>query len=175
MTNSSRADRHSLRGDASGSAAVEFALLIGPLLFSILGIMEVSLHYFVSASIDHATHKVARLVRTGQAQELALTTDQLRDQVCQDVLNLFDCTEHSYISVETLTTLSTPPTSLPVDADGAFLADTAPQLGVGGDYVIVRGYFQFSPLFDIFGALTARLPNGNHIVVASALFRNEPF
>jgi Flp pilus assembly protein TadG len=175
MTHPGRLRRHGFKGDRSGSAAVEFAILIAPLLFVIFGILEVSLHYFVSASVDFATQKLARFVKTGQAQALTMNTAQLKSQMCQDMLNLFDCTTHSYITVEVLTTLSAPPKSLPVNAAGTFIADVSPQLGAGGSYVIVHTYFQFSPLFDIFGALTPRLANGNHIVVASALFRNEPF
>ena len=175
MTKPRRVRYRGFKADGSGSAAVEFALLIGPLLFLILGILEVSLHYFVGASMDFATNRIARLVKTGQAQELALNTGQLMNEVCQNMINIFDCTENSYIRIEVLTALNAPPNTLPVDSAGDFVANVSPQFGIGGDYVLVRTYFQFKPLFDIFGALTPSLPNGRHIVVASALFRNEPF
>lgn len=175
MTKPHRASYQGFKGDRSGSAAIEFALLIGPLLLLILGTVEVSLNYFAGASMDLATQKVARLVKTGQAQGRGLNTAQLKTEMCQEMVNLFDCAANIYIRIEVLTALSAPPRALPVDSAGKFLADVAPQLGVGGSYVIVRSYFQFSPLFDIFGALTPSLANGNHIVVASSLFRNEPF
>lgn len=175
MTASRRVSYRGFKDDKSGAAAIEFALLIGPLLLLMMGTLEVSINYFVGASMDLATQKVARLVKTGQAQGLGLNTAQLKTQMCQEMFNLFDCSTNIYIRVEVLTTLSAPARPLPVNSDGSFSAAVAPQLGVGGDYVIVRSYFQFSPLFDIFGALTPRLPNGHHIVIASSLFRNEPF
>lgn len=175
MTRPRRASFRGFKSDTSGAAAIEFALLIGPLLLMILGTLEVSINYWVGGTMDFATQKVARLVKTGQAQGQALTTAQLKTQMCKEMFNLFGCSANVYIRVEVLTALSAPSRPLPVNTNGTFVADVAPQYGVGGDYIIVRGYFQFSPLFDVFGALTPRLANGRHIVVASSLFRNEPF
>ena len=163
------------RRDQKGATAVEFALLIGPFLFLLLGLMEVSMQYFIATAMDYSVQKTARLIRTGQAQESGLSVDDLRTTMCEHMLNIFDCTDHSYFSVTELNSLSATSAALPVDAAGNFLESHTYQAGHGGSYIIVRGYFQFSPLFDIFGALTPQLANGNRIVAASALFRNEPF
>lgn len=161
--------------DQRGATAVEFALLIAPLLFLLLGIMEVSMQYFVSAALDSAVQRTARLIRTGQAQGQHMTNAELRSQMCSNILNLFDCTTNSYLMVDTVDTLSAPSYSLPVDADGKFISTVTYELGSGQSYVMVRGYFQFSPLFNVFGALSPGLSNGKRLLVASAMFRNEPF
>jgi hypothetical protein len=41
--------------------------------------------------------------------------------------------------------------------------------------VLVRSYFQFKPLLDVFGAMRHRLANGNYLSGATVLFRNEPY
>lgn len=161
--------------DQSGATAVEFALLIGPFLFLLLGVLEVSAQYFMTTAVDYAVQRTARLVRTGQAQTQNLVAADLRQAMCADILNLFDCEHNSYISVEELGNLNATSYALPVKSSGAFVNDAKLNMGVGGSYVIVRGFFQFSPLLDVFGALKPRLSNGNHLVVASVLFRNEPF
>jgi Flp pilus assembly protein TadG len=161
--------------DQRGAAAVEFALLIAPLLFLLFGIMEVSMQYFVSAALDSAVQRTARLVRTGQAQSQNMTIDSLRDEMCSNIMNLFDCSSNSYLLVDTVNNLVAPTHALPVKADGQFISDVTFEPGSGHSYVIVRGYFQFSPLFNVFGALTPGLSNGKRLLVASALFRNEPF
>jgi Flp pilus assembly protein TadG len=161
--------------DQSGATAVEFALLIGPFLFLLLGLLEVSIQYFVTTAVDYAMQRTARLVRTGQAQIQDLSVQDLRSTMCDEMLNLFDCMHNSYITIEELDSLNASTYTVPVKNDGTFLADRAIDMGTGGSYVIVRGFFQFSPLLDVFGALTPRLSNGHHLVVASVLFRNEPF
>ena len=163
------------RRDQKGATAVEFALLIGPFLFLLLGLMEVSMQYFIATAMDYSVQKTARLVRTGQAQEANLSVDDLRSAMCEHMLDIFDCTNNSYFSVTELDNLAATSAPLPVDASGDFLDSNIYEAGHGGSYIIVRGYFQFSPLFDVFGALTPQLANGNRVVAASALFRNEPF
>ncbi len=161
--------------DQRGATAVEFALLITPLLFLLLGILEVSMQYFVSGALDSAVQRTARLIRTGQAQAQHLTNAQLRAEMCSNILDLFDCTANSYLMVDTLDTLAAPTYALPVKPNGQFISTVTYELGSGHSYVMVRGYFQFSPLFNVFGALSPSLSNGNRLLVASALFRNEPF
>jgi len=158
-----------------GATVVEFALLIGPFLFLLMGTMEVSMQYFVATAMDHSVQRTARLVRTGQAQTQGLTAEDLREAMCDHIYDLFDCMDNSFIEVVELDSLAATTYTLPVDANGEFTGSQPYEAGVGGSYIIVRGFFQFSPLFDVFGALAPRLANGNRIVVASALFRNEPF
>lgn len=161
--------------DQRGAAAVEFALLIAPLLFLLMGIMEVSMQYFVSGALDAAVQRTARLIRTGQAQAETMTIADLKNEMCANILNLFDCTSNSYLLVDALDNLSAPGYPLPVKANGDFISTATFEMGTGHSYVMVRGYFQFAPLFNVFGALSPGLSNGKRLLVSSALFRNEPF
>jgi Flp pilus assembly pilin Flp len=161
--------------DQRGSAAVEFAMLVAPLLFLLLGIFEVGMQYFVLTAFDSAVQRTARLVRTGQAQSADMSLAQFRVELCSKVWDLFDCNANTYFTVEAMNVMEPTEYTTPVEPDGSFVETEIFDLGVGNSYVMIRGYLQFSPLFDVFGALTPALENGNHLFVASALFRNEPF
>ena len=67
---------------------------------------------------------------------------------------------------------------LETDAEGFALWETPYGrfwIPKGSDYVLVRGYFQFHPLLDVFGVIRNRLANGNYLYGATVLFKNEPF
>ena len=51
-----------------GSAAVEFAMVALPFLALIFGILELSMIYLVSTTLENATADTARKIRTGELQ-----------------------------------------------------------------------------------------------------------
>jgi Flp pilus assembly pilin Flp len=167
--------RRGLIKDQSGATAVEFAIVAVPFLVIVLGLLEVGVQYFTSTSFESAVQRTARLIRTGQAQESSMNLAQLRQLVCDDIFNLFDCKNNTAFQVSVLSSMTSVPTDAPVDEDGEFTLEEDFELGKGTDYVMVRGYFQFKPLMDVFGVMSHRLANGNYLYGATVLFRNEPF
>jgi Flp pilus assembly pilin Flp len=161
--------------DTSGATAIEFAILALPFLLIVLGLLEVGVQYFTSTSFESAVQRTARLMRTGQAQASKMSLADLRQTVCDDIFNLFDCKNNTAFQVSVLSSMTKVPTDLPVDKDGKFTLAETFDTGVGSDYVLVRGYFQFKPLLDVFGVVSHRLANGNYLYAATVLFRNEPF
>ena len=164
-----------LRKDSSGATAIEFALLAGPFLLIVLGLIEIGVQYFASTSFESAVQRSARLIRTGQAQTASMTLDTLRQTVCDDIYNLFDCMHHTAFQVSILSSMTSVPADDAVDEDVEFVLEEVFHAGKGSDYVLVRGYFQFKPLLDVFGVIRTRLANGNYLYGATVLFRNEPF
>jgi len=158
-----------------GAAAVEFALVVVPFLFLLFGLFEIGVVYFASASFDAAVQRGARLVRTGQAQAAGMSLSEFRTAVCDGYSNLFGCESNSYFTVEVLSSLGSATYTSPVQGDGSFVSTETFDTGAASDYMIVRGFLQFAPLFDVFGALSPGLANGNRLFVSSALFRNESF
>ena len=59
--------------DESGVAASEFAAVLMPFLFLVLGIMGSGLQFFAQNALEHGVEAAGRAVRTGQSQ----STDQL--------------------------------------------------------------------------------------------------
>jgi Flp pilus assembly protein TadG len=161
--------------DKSGATAIEFALLAGPFLLIVLGLIEIGIQYFTSTSFESAVQRTARLIRTGQAQTASMDLPALRKAVCDDIYNLFDCMNNTAFQVSILSSMTSVPTDAAVDEDGKFVLEEDFNAGKGSDYVLVRGYFQFHPLLDVFGVIRHRLANGNYLYGATVLFRNEPF
>jgi Flp pilus assembly protein TadG len=161
--------------DSSGATAIEFALLAGPFLLIVLGLIEIGVQYFASTSFESAVQRSARLIRTGQAQAQAMDLSSLRKTVCDDIYNLFDCMNNTAFQVSILSSMTSVPADSAVDKDGKFVLEESFSSGQGSDYVLVRGYYQFRPLLDVFGVIRTRLANGNYLYGATVLFRNEPF
>jgi Flp pilus assembly pilin Flp len=161
--------------DKSGATAVEFALLAGPFLLIVLGLIEIGVQYFTSTSFESAVQRTARLIRTGQAQTSSMDLAKLRQTVCDEIYNLFDCKNNTAFQVSILSSMTSVPTDTAVDEEGKFVLEEGFNAGKGSDYVLVRGYFQFHPLLDVFGVIRHRLANGNYLYGATVLFRNEPF
>ncbi len=63
----------------------------------------------------------------------------------------------------------------PVDSDGNLKVPENYQTGHGGDIVVVRAYYEWPTFVTGLGNNLADMPNGSHLLVATAAFRNEPF
>ena len=84
------------RRATAGSTAIEFAFIAPLLLVTILFLMSVGYILFMMESLDYATQKAARQVRTGYVQgattNVALTQTQFRTQViCPLLPSMFNC------------------------------------------------------------------------------------
>lgn len=80
------------RRDASGSVAVEFAILAPVFLMLLLGQMEVGFHLFQQHRIDDATTALARSIQLGTAQSRNLETEaDLRAALCPALGDTFRC------------------------------------------------------------------------------------
>ena len=100
-----------------GSVAVEFALVILPMLGLIFAILETGLAFLFGLSVDNATQELARLIQTGQAQQAGVTSlESLKSKfVCPSSGNgLFptfvDCSR-LIVDVRTATSFSSADTS----------------------------------------------------------------
>ncbi|MEO5808354.1 TadE/TadG family type IV pilus assembly protein [Devosia sp.] len=167
-----------LRGFGSrtdGAAAVEFAMVVVPFLIFLFGLLEMGLMFFVNASFDAALTRAARQVRTGQAQQAAMTIGGFRTAVCSGLLNLFDCSNQTYFTVAVISNLNSVTYTNPIDSSGNVSITQTFNPGAASDFMLVRGYLHYKPLFNVFGVLHAPMSDGGYLFVATALFRNEPF
>ncbi|MBN8649015.1 MAG: pilus assembly protein [Caulobacterales bacterium] len=167
-----------------GSAAVEFAMLIGPFIFMIFALLEIMIIFLMQTTLEAATASEARKIRTGQAQNISapITQTQFKTNVCAKLHGLADCTNRLFVMVESF---ATPPAGLGSPwADNDLVigsaADEPWQTSIAGDMVVVRTYYVW-PLFapGVTNALS-NFSNGtfgsnNRILVATSAFRNEPF
>jgi Flp pilus assembly protein TadG len=165
------------RTDESGSTAVEFSLVAVPFFGLMFAILETALAFFAQSVLDEAVATAARSLRTGQAQQAGLTAQTFKDSICVQLVDLFDCQGGLYVDVSTAASFAAISLTVPVDVVGNLKTsgyNYTPNTK-GGDIVVVRAYYQWPVFVNRLGNDLANMPNGTHLIVGTAAFRNEPF
>ena len=127
----------------SGATAIEFALLAGPFLVIVLGLIEIGIQYFTSTSFESAVQRSARLIRTGQAQAASMDLAALRSAVCGDIYNLFDCMNNTAFQVSILSSMTSVPTDKAVDEEGKFVIEDLQNIGEHYDPTLIAWWQNF--------------------------------
>jgi Flp pilus assembly protein TadG len=159
-----------------GATAVEFGLVALPFIALLLAIIETAILFLAGQNLESAVDSTARLIRTGQAQELKLNGTTFKTKVCEEAIVLPNCTNNLHVDVRTYTSFSTMTVTDPVDSKGnadytTFIFDA----GHGGSLVLVRVYYEWPTFSRLLGLNFSNLSNGKHLLAAVAAFKNEPF
>jgi Flp pilus assembly protein TadG len=161
-----------------GAAAVEFALVALPFLALTFAILETALVFFAGQTLEAAAADSGRLIMTGQAQSGGFDQNAFKNAVCARVYGLFDCKNGVYVDVKTYSDFAASATAVntsPIQ-DGKF-DPTKTQYNVGGpgDIVVVTLYYEWPIYVTLFGNNLDNLNGGNRLLVATSVFRNEPY
>ena len=173
-----RTDRRWLacfRRDQTGATAIEFGLIAAPFIALIFAILETSIIFFAGQTMETAVSNAARLIRTGQAQQQGFDADKFKETICEQVMSLFDCYSGLVFDVRTHETFDSINLSKPLDEDGNLAPDFTYEPGNGGEIVVVRAFYEWPTYSKLLGLNLSNLANGNHLLAATAAFRNEPF
>lgn len=162
------------RRDKKGATAIEFALVALPFFTIIFAIIEHSLLYFGTQTLDNAMMVTSRLIRTGQAQTQGLDEGQFRALVCAEIDFLMSCDDRLKIDVRPFNNFNITPPS-PLDANGNFANNQTFTPGAGGQIVLVRIFYSWPMLTPFFSDALSSMSGGNRMLQSSAAFRNEPF
>ncbi len=167
-----------LKTDSRGAAAVEFALVAGPLIFMICACIELAMIILLSVTLDNATDIASRKIRTGTIASNA-TADNFKDLVCANMGWMAGSCKASlridvrvYDSFAAVAVAAAPP---PI-VDGKWIqAGDVCVIGTGSKIQMARVYYEwpmFTPVLQ--GAFTS-LSNKDIVITSTAVFRNEPF
>ena len=74
-----------------GAAAVEFALVAGLLILTILFVMTVATILFITQSIDYATTRASRQIMTGAAQAKSMDQAGFQTALCGYLPSMVKC------------------------------------------------------------------------------------
>jgi Flp pilus assembly protein TadG len=74
-----------------GAAAIEFAIVALPFFLFVLGIVGIGLYFFTANALEHGVEAAARKIRTGEAQNGALTVGQFKQLVCSEAGSYIKC------------------------------------------------------------------------------------
>jgi len=158
-----------------GTVAVEFAMVLAPFLAMLFAIMETALVFFAGQTLETAVADSGRLILTGQAQTLGLTQQTFKDSVCSRILGLFDCQNGVKVDVQKYTTFAGVDLSKPVDAQGKLKTNFGYNPGGPCEIVVVRLIYEFPVYTSLLGFNLADMGNGKRLLVATSVFRNEPY
>ena len=165
-----------------GATAVEFGLVAMPFLALLFAIVEVSLSIWTTQTLETAVATASRQIYTGQFQTAAanqnLTSAQLQAKfktlVCSNVTSLFDCNALVTVDVRPVSAYSQAGYSSPIN-NGQFDSSSYGYQSSGGAQItLVRAAMQY-PSVTSFLAPTTALANGSKLIMATAVFRTEPF
>lgn len=162
--------------DREGSTAVEFALIALPFFVLLFGILEVGLLLLLDAVVETSVSDAGRLIRTGQAQQQAMTPQLIKQKLC-DQMSVFagDCPSRAYIDVRVVEAFSNPVAPDPF-ASGVFDPSTLDfKPGGPGDRVLVRIWYQHPVVTPFIAQALTRTEDQKVWLTTSLAFRNEPY
>jgi Flp pilus assembly protein TadG len=165
-----------LRHDG-GATAVEFALVAAPFIALLLGIIQTFLVFFAGQQLQSIVTQTSRLILTGQAQDQGLSQASFAQKLCANVVVLFTC-GNMMIDVQAYSSFSAASTGTPtLTYNGAGQVTNAWQYNPGspGQIVVVRAMYQWPVFLGPLGFNLSNLSNGDRLIMASAVFKNEPY
>ncbi|TDR94696.1 TadE/TadG family type IV pilus assembly protein [Enterovirga rhinocerotis] len=169
------------RRSQRGATAVEFALILGPFLFALLATLEIAMVFWKTQVLETAVANASRQIYTGQFQtnpdNKNKTSAQLlanfKGKLCENVTALFNCQADISVDVRDVSAFAgaTPPDPVSngvFNASGFSYAPIGP--GAIGIVTVATEYKSFFPSLS-----GNRLKNGNRLIMATAVFRSEPY
>lgn len=160
-----------------GAAAVEFALLALPLILLIFASMQTALIFFYDQALQTGAQKAARQLLTGSVQTASMTQDQFKQVVCANLPPQFTCA-NVMVDVEasqSFQATNTNPLTPTYDANNNVTNVWQYTPGNAGDIVIMRVMYDWPVLGGPLAVGLNNQPNNTHLLVATAVFKNEPF
>jgi len=163
--------------DNSGIAAVEFALIATPFFLLLFGLIEISLIFIVSTTLEHGLTEASRQIRTGSFQQNPSSSlDSFKMDVCDELFDLLECPGGLILDITTFTNFSNTARPPRIDEDGVFSgANEQFSPGSRNDIVLIRAYYEWELITPFISAPLSNLDNGNLLIETGIAFRNEPF
>lgn len=160
-----------------GAAAVEFALVLGPFIWLLLAIAEVTMIGFAQTSLDYAMSETSRRIRTGEVQSQNMSEAQLRQEICTE-LNRFlaMACNNLMIDVDSYDSFVAVANPNPLNANGTMnTSNFGYNPGQPSQIVLVRGFYQWNLVTPYFNQFFANVGSDRRLLTSTILFRNEPW
>ena len=162
--------------DASGAAAIEFALVGSTFMMMLLACFEFGYMLFVQSVLDNAARDAARLIRTGQVQTSTNPTSTFSTLLCNEVGSLIGCGSIVYQAqvfndwASAQTAENTPPTR---DSNGNFVS-AGFSAGTQSQILVVTVTYNY-PFFTPWIASLLGGSTDSALLMSTVVFQNEPY
>jgi Flp pilus assembly protein TadG len=166
-----------------GATTVEFALVATPFIALLVAIIQTFIVFFAQRVLDEVTEEASRYIMTGQAQTASMTQSGFANYVCTSsntatlVSALFTCS-NIMINVQNYSSFSSANTTTPAltyNANGTVSNSWSYSAGNAGDIVVVQVMYQWPVVLGPLSFNLGNLSNGDRLLIATAVFRNEPY
>ena len=164
-----------LRKDRRGTASLEFAVVATPFLALLFALIETMLVFFATFTLENGVAEAARDIRTGQAQAANFTQQDFRNAICDEVGFMLNCGASMELDVRTFDGFGNVQMPPPLNPQGEFQTNFVFDPGQEGDVVVVRVFYSYPVMLPIIGSGMSNMAGQNRLLVASSVFRNEPF
>jgi Flp pilus assembly protein TadG len=162
--------------DVAGATAVEFAIVITPLLMILFGTFQMAIVFFYDQALQSATEASARTLMTGAAQDAGETQSQFQSAVCANAGSAFTC-GNLMVDVQSAATfaqLNTTPIALTYS--GSTVKNTfSYSPGGPSDVVIIRVMYNFPVWWPLLLPGYVNQPGNNILLTATSVLKNEPY
>ena len=148
-----------------GATAVEFALVFPILLLVSMVWLELGLTLWMQQTLDNATRKAARLIRTGQAP----TQAQFNAAICAGASVLSCANVQS--RVQSGTSFAALSATVTMSSTGT-MSNTSFALGASGSDVLAQAGYTHQIVTPLVGNILGN--NGYLLLVSTVAFQNEP-
>ncbi len=166
------------RSDNKGVTAIEFGIVATPFFMLLFGIIGIGLYFFTTFTIENAVEQASRLLRTGQAQQAAMTDAQFKTKICELVPGHIDCAGKLKVNVKSFDDSDDiTPAALPRCLDGGGNLSSATQYTPGGasKVVLVWVCFEWEFAKSIPFLNFSDMSSGGRLIQATTTFRTEPY
>jgi len=165
------------RSDPTGATAVEFALVSAPLIAVVLAMLQTSIIFFFDQALQSATQTSARQLMTGAAQTSGMTQAQFKQLVCTNASTAFNCANMlvDVQSASNFAAINASPITVTYNGSGQVTNVWNYSPGNPGDIVIVRVMYDWPIFGQLLGIGLGGQPDGGHLLVATAVYKNEPY
>lgn len=156
-----------------GTSAVEFALIGLPFLAIIFATVQTAILLMAQEELETAVEKSGRLVLTGRAPS---TQTQFATDVCGYISALFNC-NNLMVNMQTADSFADASPAAPTltfNANGQVTNTWSYTPGSPGSIVVLQIMYQWPVFGGLLGFNLSNLPNGNHLLIATSVFKNEP-
>ena len=165
------------RRDRRGSVAVEYAILALPFFLLVFAIIETGVRFSAQQLLANTTDTIARQFRTGQLVAEELTTDQVRNTICDklEIMVATGCPD-LFVDLQHYDTFADVPTVLPLKADGDVNASGF-KVDPGGKLTInqLRVFYRWPVMTDVMRSRLSSMPNGKTLLYSTVTWQNEPY
>ena len=170
-----------LRKNEDGAPAIEFAIVAGPFLMLLFGLISIGQYFFTTSDLENAVDQGSRQLRTGQYQQNQSPTSaqDFKTSLC-NLLAVIPCSEVTVNALSFVNYAAITPATIPscVDPNGNL---AAPVFAPGQQNAVMVVWVcykwtmtQYLPTFG--GTLTlGNMGDGSRLIQATTTFQTEPY